>query len=89
MKRLSLVLMSVALMLGMAQCKKDAATTVPSGVAETVNISLDVEGNSKVAVNPSTGVVKFQTGDKIYVAYNGSYVGTLEHNGTQWNKLHW
>jgi len=47
-----------------------------------MNISLDVEGGSRVAVNPSTGVVSFQTGDKIYVAYNGSYVGTLEHNGT-------
>ena len=81
MKRLSLILMSVALMLGMAQCKKNvepiAATT--SG---TMNITLDVDGGSKVSVTPSTGVVSFQTGDKIYVASNGVYVGTLTHNGS-------
>ena len=81
MKRLGLILVSVALMLGMAQCKKNVEpiATTTSG---TMNISLDVDDGSKVSVTPSTGVVNFQTGDKIYVASNGKYVGTLTHNGT-------
>ena len=82
MKRLSLVLMSVALMLGMAQCKKNVEPVATGTTSGTMSITLDVDGGSKVSVTPSTGVVSFQTGDKIYVASNGSYVGTLEHNGT-------
>ena len=81
MKRLSLIMMSVALVLGMAQCKKNVepVATTTSG---TMNITLDVDGGSKVSVTPSTGVVRFQTGDKIYVASHGKYVGTLTHNGS-------
>ena len=82
MKRLSLVLMSVALVLGMAQCKKNVEPIATGTTSGTMSITLDVDGGSKVSVTPSTGVVSFQTGDKIYVASNGSYVGTLEHNGT-------
>jgi len=81
MKRLGLILVSVALMLGMAQCKKNVEP-VAATTSGTMNITLDVDDGSKVAVNPSTGVVSFQTGDKIYVASNGKYVGTLTHNGT-------
>ena len=79
MKRLSLVLMSVALMLGMAQCKKNAATVVPGGMGEPVNITLKVNGDSKVVVTPGTGAVTFEDGDKIYVASDGHYVGTLTY----------
>jgi hypothetical protein len=35
-----------------------------------------------VVVNPSTGTVDFETGDKIYVGSGGKYVGFLTHNGT-------
>jgi len=85
MKRLSLVLMSVALVLGMAQCKKNVEPIATGTTSGTMNISLDIEGGSKVAVNPSTGVVSFQTGDKIYVVSNGNYVGTLTHNGSNFS----
>ena len=82
MKRLSLVLVSVALMLGMAQCKKNVKTVTPVATGEPMSISLDVTGGSKVGVDPSTGIVTFSIGDKIYVAYNGTYAGYLEYNGT-------
>ena len=83
MKRLSLVLMSVALVLGMAQCKKNNEV-ITSGVADgTRTITLKVNDNgSKISVNPSTGAVGFTKGDVIYAAYNGKYAGTLTHDGT-------
>ena len=83
MKRLSLVLMSVALVLGMAQCKKNNEV-ITSGVADgTRTITLKVSDNgSKISVNPNTGAVGFTKGDKIYAAYNGRYAGTLTHDGT-------
>ena len=83
MKRLGLILVSVALVLGMAQCKKNNEV-ITSGVADgTRTITLKVSDNgSKISVNPSTGAVGFTKGDKIYAAYNGRYAGTLTHDGT-------
>ena len=83
MKRLGLIMMSVALMLGMAQCKKNNEV-ITSGVADgTRTITLKVSDNgSRISVNPNTGAVGFTKGDVIYAAYNGSYVSTLTHDGT-------
>jgi len=76
-------MMSVALVLGMAQCKKNN-DVITSGVADgTRTIALKVsENGSKISVNPSTGAVGFTKGDVIYATYKGSYVSTLTHNGT-------
>ena len=54
---------------------------------EVVTITLDVKQNngSKVVVNPNTGTVDFETGDKIYVGSGGKYVGFLTHNGTNFS----
>lgn len=70
----------------MAQCKKNEETNLN----KTVTITLDVKGastgsatsGSKVVVNPATGTVDFETGDKVYVGSGGKYVGFLTHNGT-------
>jgi len=69
-----------------SQCKKNEETNLN----KTVTITLDVKGastgsatsGSKVVVNPATGTVVFETGDKVYVASGGKYVGFLTHNGT-------
>ena len=84
MKKLGLILMSVALVLGMAQCKKNN-DVITSGVTGdgTRTITLKVNDNgSKISVNPNTGAVGFTKGDVIYAAYNGKYAGTLTHNGS-------
>ena len=83
MKRLGLILMGVALVLGMAQCKKNNEV-ITSGVADgTRTITLKVSDNgSRISVNPNTGAVGFTKGDVIYAAYNGKYAGTLTHDGT-------
>ena len=76
MKRLSLLLISVALLFGMTQCKKKVETITPATVGETVHISLNVEG-SKHSVFPSIGAVVYTDGDTIYVGNKGKYVGKL------------
>ena len=85
MKRLGLVLMSVALMLGMAQCKKNVET-VSEGIGNQSFtdgiIRLKVNDGGKLAVFPHTGGVYYTEGDVIHVASGGVYKGTLTfHDG--------
>ena len=86
MKKLGLILMSVALVLGMARCKKTAEPFVPNGDMGTVNLTLNVEGGSengsKVGVDTGTGAVTFQSSDVIFVAdETQGYLGTMSYGG--------
>ena len=85
MKKISMILMAFALAVTMSQCKKNEEK--PTSNDEVVTITLDVAKNngSKVVVNPSTGTVDFETGDKIYVGSGGKNVGFLTHNGTNFS----
>lgn len=80
MKKISIIMVAFAMVLSMTQCKKNEATNQ----YETVTITLTVKHNNgaKVDVNPATGTVDFETGDKVYVGSGGKYVGILTHNGT-------
>jgi hypothetical protein len=84
MKRMTCFVMALALVLGLAQCKKEKLET-PQNEGNSVMITLDVKGdnNAKVDVNPPD--VTFEYGDEIIVACNGHYVGTLTHNGTNFS----
>ena len=89
MKRLSTIIMALALVLGMSQCKKqETPTNGDSG--EMVHITLNVNDSESLAVNvndnggrhavaPNLGVVQFTDGDKLYVGNNGHYVGYLQY----------
>ena len=85
MKKISMILMAFALAMMMSQCKKNEGQ--PTSKDEVVTITLDVKQNngSKVVVNPNTGTVDFETGDKIYVGSGSKYVGFLTHNGTNFS----
>ncbi len=85
MKKINMILMAFALALTMSQCKKNEGQITSND--EVVTITLDVKQNngSKVVVNPNTGTVDFETGDKIYVGSGGKYVGFLTHNGTNFS----
>ena len=88
MKKISMILAAVALVLGLSQCKKqEQQTTNADG---TVAITLDVKGGastgsatdgSRINVNPNNGVVAFEYGDVVYVASGQKFVGTLTNNG--------
>ena len=79
MRKYNFILMAFALLLGMAQCKKEPATPNGDnngGVRITLKVDDDDNGE-KLNVYPATGAVIFTQGDEIYVGNNGKYVGTL------------
>ena len=93
MKRLSTIIMALALMLGMSQCKKQetptTGNTTPTnpGVHITVNVG-DQDGKDgkdnngeKHNIAPDYGLFAFTQGDVLYVGHNEKYVGMLTFNG--------
>lgn len=87
MKKLSTIIMALALVLGMSQCKKQetpaTGNTTPTnpGVHITVNVG-DQDGKDnngeKHHIAPNYGLFAFSDGDKLYVGHNGEFVGTLK-----------
>ena len=77
MKRMTYFVMALALVLGLAQCKKEQIE--PQNEGNSVMITLDVDGGnnngSRAEVDPPH--VNYVDGDQILVAYDGKYVGTL------------
>ena len=86
MKKLVIFFVTMAMVLGMNQCKKNetpASTDTPV-VSNWVRITMRVGGGGREmdTVYPGTGAVVYQEGDIIYVGNNGLYRGKLEyHNG--------
>lgn len=85
MKKMTYFVMALALVLGLSQCKKEQPDTPQNGqVRITLNVENGGNNGSRVNVDPTTSpMVTFEKGDKILVGYNGAYVGTLTHNGNQ------
>ena len=89
MKKLSTIIMALALVLGMSQCKKQETPTNGNG-GDKVYITLNVSNGESLAVNvdnngsrhdmsPRLGMVKFENGDVLHVGYNGQYIGQLTY----------
>ena len=86
MKKLSTIIMALALVLGMSQCKKQETPTTGNttpiypGVDITVKVG-DNEGKAengeKHHIAPNYGLFAFSDGDKLYVGHGGKFVGTL------------
>ncbi len=69
MKRQTIIMMALALVLGMAQCRKNVEQVMPGGqtTGEKVYVTLNVDlGDTKTEID-ATGNVKWKSGDKIYV----------------------
>ena len=78
-KGMTLVL-ALALMLGMTQCKKkDVETTTTGDLGKMVHITLNVDGGDRHIVYPGTGAVLYTDGDVIYVGDGSKYLGTLTY----------
>ena len=80
MRKISMIVAAMALVLGLSQCKKDQG---PKVIEEPVEITLDVSANkgSRIDVDTESGIVRFQQNDKVLVGSNGKYVGTLTCRG--------
>ncbi len=92
MKKLSTIIMALALVLGMSQCKKEQTPTTDNttptnpGVHITVNVG-DQDGKDgkdnngeKHNIAPEYGLFAFSNDDVLYVGHNGQYVGSLTFN---------
>ena len=88
MKKLSTIIMALALVLGMSQCKKQETPTSATananpGVHITVKVG-DQDGNKddngdKHGILPEHGLFAFTEGDTLYVGHNHKYVGMLKY----------
>ena len=86
MKKISTLIMALALALGMSQCKKNVEpvspnpdTATPIHYGKAVHITVGVI-KDKHEVNTGTGEVNYTNNDVIYVGNNGKYIGTLTYS---------
>ena len=79
MKKLSAIIIAMALVLGLSQCKKQETPTTPNDNDGKVYITVNVSDGAKHEVYPSTGAYVFTNGDVLYVGNDHKYIGTLEY----------
>ena len=80
MKRtVTLLLIALALVSGLTQCKKNVETLATGNLGETVHIKVNVDNGSKYKIYPGTGAVVYTAGDKIFVGDGTKYLGTLTY----------
>ena len=84
MKKINLIIIAIALLFGLGQCKKQEVPEMPEVFeGKMVEISVSVNGGSRHILYPEYGAYVFEEGDKLYVGNHNRYVGSLEyHNGT-------
>ena len=84
MKKTITLFIAMALVLGLSQCKKNVEQAAQDVASGTVTLTLNVGDNgdgSKYSVNTSTGAVTYTSGDVLYVASDGKYLGTMTYSG--------
>ena len=77
--------MALAFLAAFTQCKKEQITPANDSKAVAITLDIKTDGGAKVDVNTGTGAVTYQSGDVVYVASGGKYIGTLTHNGTRFS----
>ena len=82
MKKLSAIIIAVAVVLGLSQCKKQETPDTPNdNNNDTTYISVNVDnGGGKHYIEPNVGAYLFTDGDVLYVSNNGKYRGTLTYS---------
>lgn len=91
MRKFCMIAMAFVLALCLTQCKKTEltndtptnenpidSTTVASGETVFITLKVSQDNDSRLEVDPPH--VYFETGDKIHVASNGKYVGTMTYS---------
>ena len=90
MKKINLIIIAIALVLGLGQCKKheEVLPETPEVMeGNLVHISVSVNGGSKHILYPESGAYVFQNGDKLYVGNHNKYVGYLEYQDGMFSGL--
>lgn len=82
----SALVLAALMLLGMTACKKKIAEPITPATGNQVAITLNVGGGAKAEVDPPH--VNFVENDKILVAHDGKYVGTLTYTEYETGKFH-
>ena len=82
MKKLIVAFVLIAVMIGLAGCKKNNETTLQETV-KCFPFTIDVEGDAKAGITPqgNGALAEFKVGDVMYVAYKGKFVGSCKKYG--------
>lgn len=82
MKKLTIAFVLIAVMIGLAGCKKNNETTLQETV-KCYPFTIDVEGDAKAGITPqgNGALAEFKVGDVMYVAYKGKFVGSCKKYG--------
>ena len=82
----SALVLAALMLMGMTACKKKVAEPITPATGNQVAITLNVGGGAKAEVDPPH--VNFVENDKILVAHDGKYVGTLTYTEYETGKFH-
>ena len=82
MKKLTIAFVLIAVMIGLAGCKKNNETTLQETV-KCYPFTIDVEGDAKAGIKPqgNGAFAQFNKEDVMYVAYKGKFVGSCKKYG--------
>ncbi len=85
MKKLSTIIIAMALVLGMTQCKKKVETLTQSqGTFITVNVANESKHNV-ITTGSGLGEVEWTNGDILYVFSDGDFVGMVTYSSSSEN----
>lgn len=74
MKKLEYVIIALALIVSLTQCKKNNAVLKEID-DDLIHIVINVAENSRINVNTATGAVSFERYDHLYIVSDGLYIG--------------
>ena len=79
MKKLTIAFVLIAVMIGLAGCKKNNEITLQETV-KCYPFTIDVEGDAKAGITPhgNGAFAQFNKEDVMYVAYKGKFVGSCK-----------
>ncbi len=81
MKKLNAIIIAMALVLSLGQCKKQETPATPNANDGMVYITVNVDnGSGRHHIEPGVGAYVFTNEDILYVGNDGQFVGTLTYN---------
>ena len=76
MKKTRLIILALALITGLTQCRKDNSV-LKTADKNMIDITINVDNDSRIIVNTGNGEVTFEKYDELHIVSDGKYCGTV------------